>query len=134
MQCIQVLIIFHCHLVAVQPGVNCLRFIFRDIDCVRVCLSCLQVPGSISGGVGGWSGAQVMGNRGMRKREGPQQGLPPPPAFCCTRVWMNIAKKVLDEKTQDRWANICLGNGLLFNHCVKSLRFKGQKDPEKSVS
>lgn len=58
MQCIQVLIIFHCHLVAVQPGVNCLRFIFCDVDGVRVCLSCLHVPGSISGG---WSGAQVMG-------------------------------------------------------------------------
>lgn len=131
MQCIQVLIIFHCHLVTVHPAVNCCRFIFCDIDCVHVCLSCLQVPGSISG-VGGGR-LQVVGDRGMRKREGAQWGTPPL-AFCCARVWMSIAKEVLDEKARDRWANMCPGNDLMFNHCVKPLRFKRQKDPGKSVS
>lgn len=46
MQCIQVAIIFHRHLVTVQPVVNCSRFIFSAIDCVGP--SCLQVPGCIS--------------------------------------------------------------------------------------
>jgi len=32
MQCIQVAIIFHRHLVTVQPVVNCSRFIFSAID------------------------------------------------------------------------------------------------------
>ena len=83
--------------------------------------------------VGGGAGHKWWGQSYEKEGGGPA-GTPPPPAFCCTRVCRNIAKKVLDEKTQDRWTSICLGNGLLFNHCVKSLRFKGQKDPEKSVS
>lgn len=74
MQCIQVLIIFHCHLVTVQPGVNCCRFIFCDIDCVHMCPSCLQIPGSINKGALQW-----MGEGGMGKREGPSGD--PAPSF-----------------------------------------------------
>ena len=86
---------------------------------------------SISGGAG--AGPASGGEQRYEKEGGGPVGTPPL-AFCCTRVWMSIAKKVLDEKARDRWANMCLGNDLLFNHCVKPLRFKGQKDPEKSVS
>ena len=66
MQRIQVLIIFHCHLVTVQPGVNCYRFIFCDIDCVRVCLSCLQIPGFINKGA-----LQAMWGKVWAKERGP---------------------------------------------------------------
>ena len=98
---------------------------------MHVCLSCLQVPGSISGGGGE---APASGGEQKYEKEGGGPGGTPPLAFCCTRVWMSIAKEVLDKKARDRWANMCPGNNLMFNHCVKPLRFKGQNDPGKSVS
>lgn len=94
------LIIFHCHLVTVQPGVNCSRFIFCDIDCVHVCLSCLQIPGSISkGALRRGQGAR----RGSRPKRGAQWGPCP-----STGVWMGTAEKVLDQEAQNKPAIKCL--------------------------
>lgn len=118
MQCIQALIILHCHLETVQPGVNCRRFIFCDIDCVPVCLSGLQIPAQIGGG--GWTA--LGGGRGQGSEETVPLSLSlgPAPDFPCWAGGCSDPSKMGLDTRLDRADHAMSYLEINLSHCLQS--------------